>query len=221
MSIVSKLAAVSAQVGAVGKTGRNDKQGYNFRGIDAVVNAVGPAFRDAGIIVLPEVLSVDYEAVEVGNNRTPMGHVRVVVRYRFTDGAEHLDATVAGEAMDSGDKATAKAMSVAFRTCLLQTLCLPTDEKDPDADSYERTSTERRAPAPRQATSNPAPAVTIKNQGDPASDKQLGAIRALSKQLGKLPPANLAELTKQQASDLIGQLDAEKANAQADISEPF
>ena len=40
--------------------------------------------------------------------------------------------------MDAGDKATAKAMSVAFRTALLQSLCLPTDDIDPDAQSYER-----------------------------------------------------------------------------------
>jgi hypothetical protein len=44
--------------------------------------------------------------------------------------------------MDSGDKATAKAMSVAFRTALLQSLSLPTDEVDPDAHSYERSSAE-------------------------------------------------------------------------------
>jgi hypothetical protein len=40
--------------------------------------------------------------------------------------------------MDSGDKAIAKAMSVAFRTALLQTLALPTDEADPDTSSYQR-----------------------------------------------------------------------------------
>ena len=45
--------------------------------------------------------------------------------------------TVAAEAMDSGDKATAKAMSVALRTFLLQVLALPTDEPDPDSFSYE------------------------------------------------------------------------------------
>jgi hypothetical protein len=40
--------------------------------------------------------------------------------------------------MDSGDKAVPKAMSVAFRTALLQALALPTDEPDPDASTYER-----------------------------------------------------------------------------------
>jgi hypothetical protein len=48
-----------------------------------------------------------------------------------------ITATVASEAFDSGDKATAKAMSVALRTFLLQAFMLPTDDKDPDADTYE------------------------------------------------------------------------------------
>jgi len=54
---------------------------------------------------------------------------------------------VCAESMDSGDKATAKAMSVAYRTALLQTLCLPTDDVDPDAETYVRSE-----PAPRTQT---------------------------------------------------------------------
>jgi hypothetical protein len=70
-----------------------------------------------------------------------MGHVRVKVTYTFIGvNGDTIKATVVGEAMDSGDKATAKAMSVAFRTALLQSLSLPTDEVDPDAHSYERSS---------------------------------------------------------------------------------
>jgi hypothetical protein len=57
--------------------------------------------------------------------------------------------------------------------------------------------------------------------GAPASDKQKWAIKKISKELGKLPPANLDELTIGEASELIGYLDAEKANAQADQEDPF
>lgn len=135
------VAAVMAQVQAVAKAERNDQQNFNFRGIDAVVNAVGPALRAHGVVVTPELLELERSTVEVGRNRTPMGHVAVTVRYRFIGPqGDHLDAIVPGEAMDSGDKATAKAMSVAFRTALLQGLALPTDEPDPDATSYERTA---------------------------------------------------------------------------------
>ena len=139
MKIIEALSAVMDEVGAVRKDDRNTSQNFNFRGIDAVVNAVSPALRRHKVVVTPEVMSCDYGTVEVGRNRTPMGHVRVVVRYTFTaDDGSTLAATVPGEAMDSGDKATAKAMSVAFRTALLQALSLPTDEPDPDSQSYER-----------------------------------------------------------------------------------
>jgi hypothetical protein len=70
-----------------------------------------------------------------------MGHVKVKVTYTFIGAnGDSIKATVVGEAMDAGDKATAKAMSVAFRTALLQALSLPTDEPDPDSSSYERSS---------------------------------------------------------------------------------
>lgn len=139
MEIVKKLTAVMEEVGGVAKREKNQAQGFNFRGIDSVVNAVSPALRKHGVIVIPTILSCDYDTVLIGKNQTAMGHVRVTVAYTFTAGdGSSIVATVAAESMDSGDKATAKAMSVAFRTALLQALCLPTDDIDPDAQSYER-----------------------------------------------------------------------------------
>jgi ERF superfamily len=138
-TIVQLLNEVMKDVGAISKTDKNTSQGFNFRGIDSVINAVSPALRKHGIVVVPCVDDYQYESVEIGKNRTVMGHVKVRVTYTFAgpDG-DALKASVVGEAMDSGDKATAKAMSVAFRTALLQSLCLPTDDIDPDAQSYER-----------------------------------------------------------------------------------
>jgi len=137
--IHERLLAVMNDVQAVGKNDRNTSQNFNFRGIDAVINAVGPAFRKHGVFVVPEVQSSVYTQVEVGKNRTPMGHCRLDVAFALVaqDGSQ-VEAVVPAEAMDSGDKATAKAMSVALRTALLQVLALPTDEPDPDAISYER-----------------------------------------------------------------------------------
>lgn len=138
-SIQVLLSRVMNDVNAVKKTDRNTAQNFSFRGIDAVVNAVAPALREHGVIVMPEVLEHTYSTVEVGRNRTQMEHVIVRVKYTFTgtDG-DSLSCTVLGEAMDAGDKATPKAMSVAFRIALLQALALPTDEPDPDSYSYER-----------------------------------------------------------------------------------
>lgn len=139
MKIQEALAAVMRDVQGVAKTDRNDHQKFMFRGIDAVLNAVGPALRKHQVIVLPELKLWSFDTVEIGQKRTPMGHAIVHMIYRFVgpEGDELL-CSVPGEAMDSGDKAMAKAMSVAFRTALLQALALPTDEPDPDASTYER-----------------------------------------------------------------------------------
>lgn len=171
--IYGSLAAVMGDVRAVGKDGHNKAQDFRFRGIDGVLNAVGPALRSHGVIVVPLVEQVDISSVEVGKNRTRMAHVVLRVRYRFIarDGSS-VDSVVPAEAFDSGDKAVSKAMSVAFRTALIQALTLPTHEPDPDAESYER------APAPvevdrfaelRAATktlANPDPVVAwVKEEG--------------------------------------------------------
>lgn len=139
--IFMDLAAVMAAVTAVGKDGRNESQGYRFRGIDGVLNAVGPALRANGVIILPELLDMTDEVIEVGQRRTRMARVTVKVRYSFvaSDGSV-LHAVVPGEAMDSSDKAASKAMSVAFRTALIQALALPTDEPDPDETTHERST---------------------------------------------------------------------------------
>lgn len=160
--IYQALSAVMESVQAVKKGERNNHGGYNFRGIDAVVNAVGPELRKHKVIVTPEVETYEFGEIETGKNRTPMGHARVVVRYTFhaLDGSA-ITCSAAGEAFDSGDKATPKAMSVAFRTALLQALCLPTDEPDPDSQTYERAPRQ----AVRQQTGNsPDPVASARQQ---------------------------------------------------------
>lgn len=138
MTVYEALAAVMEDVRAVRKGDFNTQQSYSFRGVDAVVNAVGPALRAHGVIVTPTVKSVDYDIVHTTNNKTQTA-CRVLVDYVFHGPeGDSITATVIGEAWDSGDKAAPKAMSVAFRTALLQSLTLPTDEPDPDSQTYER-----------------------------------------------------------------------------------
>lgn len=148
-TVFEALVGVMADVQNVRKGDVNKQQGFAFRGIDAVLNAVGPALRTHRVIVMPEVLEEDYSTVEVGQKRTPMANARLKVQYTFFGPAgDSVGCVVVGEAMDSGDKAVAKAMSVAFRIALLQALALPTDEPDADHSTYERSSA-RDAAAPK------------------------------------------------------------------------
>lgn len=142
-TVVEAWADVMAEVTAVAKDGKYDagKTRYNFRGIDGVMNAVGPALRKHRVIVTPTVLEAHYREVEVGANRTLSRECTVKVRYTVRGPAgDSFDSEVYGEALDSSDKGTAKATSVAYRIFLLQSLTIPTDEPDPDESRYERAS---------------------------------------------------------------------------------
>lgn len=139
ISAAQSIAGVLKKVKSVGKDSKNTAQGWNFRGIDAVVNAVYPALAEVGGFVVPNVLdqSIEHGTTKGGGAMTT---IRLRVRYDWygTDGGEPISGEVYAEAFDTSDKGTAKAMSVAFRTYLLQTLMLPTDDVDPDADYIER-----------------------------------------------------------------------------------
>lgn len=136
MKVHEAITAVMVKVGAVGKDQENRQQGFNFRGIDATVNALSPVMREVGLTVRPVLVSKDRGHATTRNNAV-MNTVDVVVDFVFTGPAgDSITTRTPGEAFDSGDKATAKAMSVAFRTALLQTFALPTQESDPDEDAY-------------------------------------------------------------------------------------
>lgn len=134
---------VMRDVQAIRKDSRNAQQGFNFRGIDAVMNAVGPALRDHGVTIIPNSVEAKHRDFTTAKG-TVMHEAIVTVGYSVIgpDGQGFTGQSV-GEAADAGDKATSKAMSVAYRTFLLQALTIPTDEPDPD-----ETITDRGTPDP-------------------------------------------------------------------------
>lgn len=137
------ILAVMAEVQGIAKKDRNQQQSFNYRGIDAVMNKVGPALRNAGGFILPRVLETKTNTAQTAKGGTlNVVHLTVEFGIYGLDG-DPIVGTVAAEAFDSGDKATSKAMSVALRTFLLQVLALPTDEPDPDSYSYEATKSGR------------------------------------------------------------------------------
>lgn len=139
LTVFEAWSAVMGAVQGIKKGDRNKQQGFNFRGIDAVMNAVGPELRKHRVTVLPyaeEIITSTYQS----SGGTTMHSAIVKVRYEvFGPAGDSFDGCTYGEAADAGDKAVSKAQSVAYRTFLLQGLTIPTDEPDPDAESHERT----------------------------------------------------------------------------------
>ena len=138
--IYTLIPAVMADIGAVGKDSYNEQQKFKFRGIDDVMNALKPILTRHQVFTVPEVLS---ETREVKTTKSG-GELRYsLLRIKFSfyapDGS-HVDAVTLGEGMDSGDKASNKAMAIAYKYALFQTFCIPTEEmRDPDAETPPET----------------------------------------------------------------------------------
>lgn len=149
-SIIQLISGVSKTVGAVKKDQRNQIQKFNFRGIDQVVNATHEAFTAHGIVAVPRVTEKDVREISSSGGKR-QAWVMLTVEYTFygPDG-DSVVAEVASEATDMSDKATSKAMSVAYRTALLQVLHLPTDDPDPDSEYVERGGAPSAPSKPRQ-----------------------------------------------------------------------
>lgn len=111
---------------------------FAYRGIDRVVQALSPAMRETGLLMLPaDVALTEYTQVTTAGGKLA-SLARVLVTYRLLSVDEPGETTVIvpGEAMDSGDKSISKAMSVAWRTALIQVFNLPTGEPDPDSEVF-------------------------------------------------------------------------------------
>jgi hypothetical protein len=144
--IYESIAAVMADIGAVGKNSKNSQQGFMFRGIDAVMNALSPALIKNKMFVVPRIISQERDE-RTNTKGTTLFYVRCTIEYTFyAEDGSHLEAVVIGEGMDAGDKATNKAMSIAFKYACFQVFCIPTEEMvDPDAECHEVKPKEKKA----------------------------------------------------------------------------
>jgi hypothetical protein len=159
------IAAVSTEIAATGisKSRSNAQQGYKFRGIDDVYNALAPLISKHGLVIIPRILSRELVEREAKSGGT-LHYVTVEAEFDFVsvkDGSK-VTARSFGEAMDSADKATNKAMSAAYKYTAFQTFCIPT-EGDNDADAH---TPEPQARAAQPVRSAPAPVQQPSHSGE-------------------------------------------------------
>ena len=147
-NIYESIAAVMGEIGAVGKKSKNQSQGFMFRGIDAVMNAINPALVKNKVFIVPEILEQTREERTSSKGGTLIYSVCKIKYTFFAEDGSSVSAVVIGEGMDSGDKATNKAMSIAFKYACFQVFCIPTEEMaDPDAECHEvKAKNEQKAP---------------------------------------------------------------------------
>lgn len=142
-SIYRRLVDVLEELPSIGKNQRNEQQGFNFRGIDAVLNELNPLLSKHGVFFVPTVLERIASHRETRSGGT-LWVVNLHVRYTFYGiEGDWIIADGWGEGTDSGDKATQKAMTGAMKYVLFQVFAIATDA----ADDADRTTPEESGPA--------------------------------------------------------------------------
>lgn len=155
--LMSRVRADLAKEG-IGKNQKNAQQGYKYRGIDDLYNAIAPILSRHGLIVSPTVL--EREAIERTTSKGTLNmHVILTVRLRFiaADNPESQHETIVfGEGMDTGDKASNKALSTAMKYGVITEFTIPTvGEEDADATTPQESMS--RAPQGVNESTGEAP----------------------------------------------------------------
>lgn len=163
--IYSLVGEAMREIRAVGKDSVNQTQGFKYRGIDAVMNALNPVMAKLGLFFIPEVLEQtreeresvkqywDKDSKAYKESKTLLKYSILKIKYTlYAPDGSNVAAVVIGEGMDSGDKASNKAMAVGLKYAAFQVFMIPTEEMaqdDPDKESFNVTSviTEPKAPA--------------------------------------------------------------------------
>lgn len=176
--IYQAIIGVMADIGAIGKDKKNAQQGFKYRGVDDVMNALQPVMVKHGLFVVPEIIDQKREERQTSRGGNLIYSV-CTVRYTFyaKDGSS-VQCVVIGEGMDSGDKATNKAMSIAFKYACFQVFCIPTEEmKDPDAEVHEVAPKNEHTKDPKiaaaKAKANDVKRMLVKIMGDKTAAAQL------------------------------------------------
>lgn len=164
--IYAAIAGVIADCGIVGKDKVNKQQGFKYRSVDDVFNALHPALAKNKVVIIPTV--VERQCEEVGKTKNGTAILKVICKVKYDICAEdgsRVTSIIYGEGMDMGDKATNKAMAIAYKYLCFQVFCIPTEEmSDPDGESLEekigtpKKQLEKKKEKPKEqpATTEPA-----------------------------------------------------------------
>ena len=136
--IYKKISDIMADCPAIEKSQKNEQQKFMYRGIDVVMNVLQPLFIQHRVFAVPEILEATREERQTKSGGNLIYTVLKVKYTFYAEDGSSVSAVVQGEGMDSADKSSNKAMSVAYKYACFQVLCIPTEEmKDPEAETPE------------------------------------------------------------------------------------
>ncbi len=136
MNIYQSITKILEEVPAIGKGKTNSQQNFKYRGIDDVMNVFQPILAKHKVFIVPQVLEQKREERTTSRGGNLIYSICKIKYTFYAEDGSNVEAIVIGEGMDSGDKATNKAMAIAMKYALFQVFCIPTEEmKDPDSET--------------------------------------------------------------------------------------
>lgn len=154
--IFGKISAVMKDIGPIAKDRKNTQQGYAFRGIDELMNAISPILTKNG--VFPATLNVEGVLYESVTSKSGGSGTHLIRRFTFRFYAEdgsYVDTMADGEAIDYGDKASNKAYSVAYREAIFKMFVIPFENDDIENADHELKAPVASRTAPGRTTAAP------------------------------------------------------------------
>lgn len=138
MNIYESITKIMEEIPAIGKDQTNKTQGFKYRGIDDVMNTLQPLLSKNKVFIVPQILEQTREERTTNKGGNLIYSICKIKYIFYAEDGSYIEAVTVGEGMDSGDKATNKAMATAMKYALFQVFCIPTEEmKDPDGETPE------------------------------------------------------------------------------------
>lgn len=136
--IYAAISGIMNEIEAITKSKKNAQQGYSFRGIDDMYNAIQPLFKKHQVFITSNVLESKREERQTKSGGALIYTIAKCQFKFFTTDGSFVESVLDGEAMDSGDKSTNKAMSTALKYALMQMFLIPTEERlDTEYETHE------------------------------------------------------------------------------------
>lgn len=145
MNLFQKMLAITSELKTVAKNLTVSTGNASYRAVSEVdvLNAVSPLEEKHGVYSYPVERSVvdfaDYEKEGKNGYKTLSRYLRIKTVYRFVNvdnPSEFIDMTTFADGIDTGDKATGKAMTYADKYALMKAYKIKTGD-DPDQQASE------------------------------------------------------------------------------------
>lgn len=167
--IYKAINAIMGEIEPISKGRTNTQQNFKYRGIEDVMNALQPILVKNGVFIVPEVLEQTREERQTKSGGNLLYSILKVKHTFYHIDGSSISAITTGEGMDSADKASNKAMSVAYKYACFEVFNIPTEEmKDPDADTPDPAPKQKEQPKkePPKKDADKEPTGISKSQSD-------------------------------------------------------